>query len=155
MKHLHNHRLWQFILAAMVVPLALIAFWPTPVDQPVAGQLSAVLQFLHRHGVPSLFNYKFVEASANVALFIPVGFVAALAFPAKQWWQIGAFGLLISGCIELGQLLFLHDRFASPSDIVTNTSGAVIGALLATLATKKGRPAAFGSRPLRSAKART
>ncbi|MGX5714873.1 VanZ family protein [Arthrobacter sp. MAHUQ-56] len=125
------------VLAAMAVPLGFIAFWPSPVDQPVSGLLAAVLNFLHSHGVPGWFNYKFVEAGANVALFMPVGFVAALAFPNKRWWQIGAFGLLVSGCIELGQLLFLHDRFASPSDIVTNTSGAVIGAVLAGLATKK------------------
>lgn len=127
----------------MAVPLALIAFWPSPVDKPLSEQLSVVLAFLHRHGVPSCFDYKFVEATANVVLFMPVGFVAALAFPSKRWWQIGAFGLLVSGCIELGQLLFLHDRFASPSDIATNTSGAVMGALLATWATKKGRPATF------------
>ncbi|WP_373992539.1 VanZ family protein [Arthrobacter sp. E44] len=128
----------------MAVPLALIAFWPTPVDQPISGQLSAVLTFLRRHGFPGWFNYKFVERSSNVVIFVPLGFVAALAFPSKRWWQIGAFGLLVSGCIELGQLLFLHGRFASTSDIVTNTLGAVTGALLATWATKKGRPAAFG-----------
>ena len=38
--------------------------------------------------------------------------------------------------MELGQLLFLHNRFSSPVDLVTNTSGAVIGALLAAVAVK-------------------
>ncbi|WP_236560722.1 VanZ family protein [Arthrobacter sp. 8AJ] len=109
----------------------------------MSGQLAASLAFLHKHGIPDWINYSFVEASANVALFIPVGFVASRAFPLKIWWQIGAFGLLVSGCIELGQQLFLHDRFASPSDVMTNTSGAVIGALLALWATKKGRPTTF------------
>ncbi|MEE9094697.1 VanZ family protein [Pseudarthrobacter phenanthrenivorans] len=132
------------------MPLALIAFWPTPVDQPVSGQLGAVLNFLHHHGIPCWFNYDFVERSANVGLFLPVGFVAALAFPTKKWWQIGAFGMLVSACIELGQFLFLHSRFASPSDVMTNTSGAVIGALVALLATKKGRPAAFRQRASQS-----
>ncbi|WP_224026860.1 VanZ family protein [Arthrobacter sp. NicSoilC5] len=130
----------------MVVPLALVAFWPSPVDKPVSGQLAATLGFLHHYGVPRWVNYNFVEASANIALFIPLGFVAALAFPSKRWWQIGALGMLMSGCIELGQLLFLHDRFASPSDVTTNTSGAVIGALIAALAMQKGRPAAFRQR---------
>lgn len=130
----------------MVVPLALVGFWPTPVDQPASKQLASVLISLHHHGIPRWFNYNFVEASANVALFIPVGFVAALAFPNKRWWQIGAFGMLVSGCIELGQFLFLHSRFASPSDVMTNTSGAVIGALVAVLATQRRRPAAFRQR---------
>jgi glycopeptide antibiotics resistance protein len=121
----------------MLILLAFIAFWPTPVDQPVQGQLSGILQFLHSHGIPSWFDYKVVEASANVALFVPLGTVSSLAFPEKRWWRIGAFGLMISSCMELGQLLFLHNRFASPLDLVTNSTGAVVGAVLATWALKK------------------
>ncbi|WP_426939901.1 VanZ family protein [Pseudarthrobacter sp. S6] len=118
----------------MLIPLALIAFWPSPVDQPVQGELARVLKFLHAHGIPAWLNYKFVEATANVVLFIPLGGVAALAYPKNPWWEIGIFGLLVSGCIELGQLLFLHNRFASALDLVTNTGGAVIGALLVATA---------------------
>ncbi|MFJ5979018.1 VanZ family protein [Arthrobacter sp. KFRI-F3372] len=137
MKQLENYRLWRMVLVAMLVPLALVAFWPSPVDQPVQGQLAAVLKFLHRHGIPAWINYRFVEASANVALFVPVGAVSSLAFPSWPWWKTGAFGLLISCCMELGQLLFLHDRFPSPVDLVTNTSGAVAGALLAAATLKQ------------------
>ncbi|ACL40913.1 VanZ family protein [Pseudarthrobacter chlorophenolicus A6] len=136
-KHLRNRRFWQTILAAMLIPLALIAFWPTPVDRPVQGLLADTLSFLHRHGIPGWFNYQFVETTANVMLFVPVGFVSALSFPEKRWWQITALGLLVSGCIELGQLLFLHDRFASRLDLATNTAGAAAGAWLAFLAIKR------------------
>lgn len=135
--HLRDQRLWEIVLMAMLVPLAFIAFWPSPVDQPVQGQLASVLQFLHRHGISAWFNYRFVEAAANVALFVPLGTVSSLAFPRKQWWQIGALGLLISGFMELGQLLFLHNRFASPIDLVTNALGAVMGALLTGWALKR------------------
>ncbi|MDT0193813.1 VanZ family protein [Arthrobacter sp. AB6] len=103
----------------------------------MAGTLAGILDFLHRHGIPAWFNYKFVEASANVGLFVPLGIVSSLAFPNKCWWQVGAFGLLISGCMELGQLLFLHSRFPTPQDLVTNTSGAVMGALLTGWALKR------------------
>jgi VanZ family protein len=41
--------------------------------------------------------------------------------------------------MELGQLLFLDNRYASPSDLVTNTGGAVIGALMATAVIKRLR----------------
>ncbi|MEV7572205.1 VanZ family protein [Pseudarthrobacter sp. NPDC089323] len=121
----------------MLIALAFIAFWPSPVDQPVQGHLAEILSFLHSHGIPRWFEYKSIEASANVALFVPLGFAGSLAFLEKRWWQVGAFGLLISGCMELGQLLFLHNRFSSPMDLVTNTSGAVIGALLASGAAKR------------------
>ena len=114
---------------AMLLPLALIAFWPTPVDRPVSGELAAFLKAIHSLGLPRWINYGFVEATANVVLFIPLGAVAVLAFPNKQWWQVTSFGILVSGCMELGQQLFLHDRFASPSDVVTNTAGCVIGVI--------------------------
>ncbi|MBT2568950.1 VanZ family protein [Arthrobacter sp. ISL-85] len=114
----------------MLIPVALIAFWPSPVDQPVQAQLATTLYVLHRHGVPVWVDYKLVEATANVLLFLPLGVLGSLAFPTKFWWQVGALGSLLSGCIELGQLLFLHDRFAALSDIVTNTAGATTGALL-------------------------
>ena len=133
MRLFDNYRLWQLVLAAMAIPLALIAFWPSPVDKPVSRQISWVLTFLHHHGIPNWFDYGTVESSANVVMFVPVGFAAALAFPSKHWLQIGAFGLLVSGCIELGQLLFLHDRFAALSDLATNTTGAMLGAAIASL----------------------
>lgn len=142
-KQLQNPGLWRAALFAMLLPLSLVAFWPSPVDQPIEGQLSETLRFLHAHGIPNWFSYKFVEAAANVALFIPLGMVSALAFPEKRWWRIGALGLLISGCMEAGQLLFLHNRFASPLDLVTNTVGTVIGALLASAALRRHRGADF------------
>lgn len=147
MRFFDNYRRWRRLLAAMFIPLALVAFWPSPIDKPVSGELTAVLHYLHGHGLPAWFSYQSVEGAANVVLFVPVGFVTRHAFPRKRWWQISAFGLLVSGCIELGQLLFLHDRFASPTDIVTNTSGAVIGTLLAAWVThKQKRPAAIRQR---------
>lgn len=137
MNYKENPLRWHWILVGMLIALAVVAFWPSPVDQPVQGDLAEILKFLHAYGIPAWFNYKFVEAAANVALFVPLGAVASLAFSDKRWWQIGAFGLIISGCMELGQLLFLHNRFASPSDLVTNTGGAIVGALLTTAAQKK------------------
>lgn len=133
MNQLQNHRLWRLSLFAVLMSLAVIAFWPRPIDEPLQGQLAYALQALHRRGFPTWFNYYVVEALANVALFVPVGLVSSLAFPVGRWWQIGGFGLLTSAIMELGQLLFLHNRFASPLDLMTNTLGAVIGALLAAL----------------------
>jgi glycopeptide antibiotics resistance protein len=100
-------------------------------DEPVQGELSAALEFLHIQGIPSWFNYSFVEAAANVVLFVPVGTAATLAFPGKRWWQNAGLGFMVSGCMELGQQLFLSSRVASPLDLVTNTAGCVIGIVLA------------------------
>ena len=125
--------LWRAALPGFLAFLALVGFWPSPVDQPVQRQVAGFLFFIHSRGVPGWIGYGFVEASANVALFVPVGIMAALAFPGRPWWQIGALGLLVSGFMELGQLLFLHSRFPSPLDLATNTTGCLLGFLLAAL----------------------
>ncbi|WP_436066134.1 VanZ family protein [Arthrobacter sp. LjRoot14] len=125
------------MLAAMLVPLALVAFWPSPVDKPVQGELAGFVFLIHVLGIPRWVNYSLIDATANVVLFVPVGLVASQAFPNRGIWQLGAFGLMVSGCMELGQQLFLHDRFASPLDLVTNTAGCVIGALAARVGVRE------------------
>lgn len=131
MKLLHKPLLWRAVLAAMLAVLALVGFWPSPVDAPAQGAIAGVLDFLHARGIPDWVNYSLVEKSANVALFVPFGIATSLAYPNKQWWQNAALGLAVSGCMELGQLLFLHNRFSTLTDVVTNASGSVIGAILA------------------------
>lgn len=126
-----TRRAWRAVLAGFLAFLALVGFWPSPVDQPVQGQLAGFLFLIHALGIPAWIGYGFVEGSANVALFMPLGAFAALAFTAKPWWQVGALGLLVSGCMELGQLLFLHSRYPSPLDLATNTAGCLLGFILA------------------------
>lgn len=121
---------WAGVLAGFLAALALVGFWPSPVDQPIQGEIAGFLFLIHKLGVPAWIGYWFIEASANVVLFVPLGVLAALAYPAKLWWRIGALGLLVSGCMELGQLLFLHSRFPSPLDLATNTAGCLLGFLL-------------------------
>ncbi|MBT2549632.1 VanZ family protein [Arthrobacter sp. ISL-65] len=115
------------LLSLYVAALAFVAFWPTPVDRPVAGRLQTVLFALHRSGLPELINYNFVEFSSNILLFAPIGILAALAFPALHRGRIVLAAFLASCSMELGQKLFLHDRFPSAMDILANTAGAMLG----------------------------
>ncbi|MFC9350466.1 VanZ family protein [Arthrobacter sp. NPDC057013] len=115
------------LLVLYLSALAFVAFWPTPVDRPVAGRLQAVLFALHHSGVPELINYSFVEFASNILMFTPIGMLAALAFPAFHRGRIVLSAFLASCCIELGQKLFLHDRFPSAMDIVANSAGAMLG----------------------------
>ncbi|TSE14702.1 VanZ family protein [Arthrobacter sp. KBS0703] len=120
-------RVTRVLLAVYLVGLAGVAFWPTPVDRPVAGRLQTVLFALHHAGLPVLINYNFVEFASNILMFAPIGALAALAFPAFHRGRIVLAGFLASCAMELGQLLFLHDRVPSAMDIVANTSGAILG----------------------------
>lgn len=136
---LQERRFWRLFLLATLAPLAFVAFWPTPVDQPAEAIIADTFDFLHKYGLPRWLNYNFVEASANVALFIPIGFLCSRAFPKSRWWQAGGVGLIVSGCMEIGQLLFLHNRYPSPLDVLTNALGAAIGALIVPAALEKRR----------------
>ena len=124
-------------MAAYVVALMLIVFWPTPVDRPAAGILDQFITWMHRHGSPTAIGYAQIEFSANVALFVPMGIIASV------WTQRAWAGLLVgagsSVLIELGQALFLAARYATVLDVVANTLGAGIGAVVFHLAHKHPR----------------
>lgn len=130
---------WRIALVAYLGSLGVIGFWPTPVDQPIQGTLATVLNFLHRQGVPPWFDYHVVESSANVAMFIPLGIFAAMAFPTGAWWVLTGFGILVSTCMELGQLLFITARFSSVVDVVMNTLGTVMGVAAMQLLARRRR----------------
>src|SRR5688500_17892056 len=117
----------RVLLNVYLAALALVAFWPTPVDRSATGRLQAALFALHHAGLPELINYSFVEFASNILLFAPIGILAALAFPAFHRGRFVLAAFLASCGMELGQKLFLHDRFPSAMDIVANTAGAMLG----------------------------
>lgn len=76
------------------------------------------------------FGYGWVEFVANVALFLPLGFVLTLAF-RRWWWGVGL-ALLLSTAAELVQA-FIPGRVASGRDVLANVIGAAVGAVAAGL----------------------
>jgi len=107
-----------------------IAFYPAPVDRNFRGLLDRVIDKLHENGVPSFVDYGVIEALANVALFIPVGLLIAIAVPKSIWWITIFIGPLISIAIEVLQGALLPERFSTVNDVVANSIGCLIGATL-------------------------
>ena len=66
----------------------------------------------------------------NVALFVPLG--VGLALLGMRRLRALGIALAATMAIELTQGFVLHGRFASVSDIVTNSTGALIGHALGT-----------------------
>lgn len=127
----NKHHIATVVAICYFVALAAIVFWPSPVDRPVDGALMNVIQWLHSHGLPQWFvGYRKVEFAANIAMFIPFGVILALRLPRRRWWLAVVLAAALSGAVELAQALFLPDRVPAWSDIVANTSGALLGALL-------------------------
>lgn len=130
-RHAALRRLTVVLSVAYLGALALIAFWPAPVDRGVHGSLVSILAALQRHGAPGWLTYTFVEFAANIALFVPVGLLGVILVGARHWWIAIVAGLAASFCIEFGQLIFLPARFATVNDIIANTFGAGVGAVAA------------------------
>lgn len=120
-----------FAVVAAVVLAATLS--PTPLDQGYESAIAKVLDVLHRYGVPNWFGYRALEFSANMAMFLPPGFLVALALPARAIWLFLLLIPAMSGTIELMQATFLAERFASVSDVVANTLGGYAGALMAVV----------------------
>ena len=109
--------------------LALIAFWPSPVDAGAAATLREMLDTLHLRGVPGWVDYTFVESAANVILFIPFGILAAAYLSERFAWLAAVVGMAASCAIEAGQHIFLPARYATIHDVIANSLGAVLGTL--------------------------
>jgi VanZ family protein len=73
--------------------------------------------------------YPMTEGQANIALFVPAGFLLAVVLLNPLVAVV--LGVLGSSAIEWYQLHYLPWRVFDPHDIVHNGIGAAIGALLA------------------------
>lgn len=128
-------RLRQQLGVTLVLSYGLIVvlatMWPTPLDQGFESSVTKLLDVLHRNGVPSWFGYNKLEFTANIGMFVPLGFLVSMLLPVRVWWLALFICPGVSVAIELTQALALSARFATLSDVVSNSIGALIGALLA------------------------
>lgn len=119
--------------AALIGLITLTPQSPTSAHGSVSR---AILDFLYRAGLPKSFTYVHWEFTANVIMFLPLGFFLALTLLGRKRttrpqviWRL----LLLpatSGFIETAQLLFLPSRYPTWSDIIANTTGGWIGFLV-------------------------
>jgi glycopeptide antibiotics resistance protein len=69
-------------------------------------------------------------AAANVALFMPLGFLLPLlALWFDRWWRTVGAGFALSAAIELSQVAFPGVRRPDVNDVLMNTLGATLGFL--------------------------
>jgi hypothetical protein len=87
-------------------------------------------------------DWSETEVIANVALFVPAGFLLAVLLGRPL--LAAALTVLASACIELAQQQFLPTRVPTLADVVHNGLGGLVGAILAAPLSRVGlsaRPA--------------
>lgn len=134
------------LLAGYIAALVNIVWYPVPdliqmlLSDP--AQLEAafrggyyarnyeVLRWLFVERKPFALLHNF-EIRANIALFVPLGFLLPVAFKKLKWWQVDLICLGTTCTVELIQPFF--GRACDIDDIIMNTLGGVIGCALVKL----------------------
>ncbi len=125
-----NPRVLRIVLGAYVALLAVVGFFPSPIDRPIDAPLSRIIQWCGQHGL-GFVTYARVEFGANIALFMPLGMLLALLFGPRRWWRAPVICFVATVLIELGQGVLLPQRIASIGDVIANTVGGILGTLAA------------------------
>lgn len=126
-------------LGAVLLAALAITLNPTPVDRGRSDTVWSFLDMLHRIGIPESFGYLELEFTANIIMFLPLGFFFALLVGERSWWLALAFPLVLSIGIELTQLILLPERFADISDVIANSLGGWIGVGIAAMVPRRAR----------------
>ncbi|MBO3663535.1 VanZ family protein [Microbacterium stercoris] len=120
----------RILLVPYSVAVALIVWLPAEDAGRVTGILADCARLLVPLGVPVEVGYPLLEFVANIALFVPLGLLVQLAWPGLGWWRIALLGLTTSALIE-GVQFAIPSRFPTVSDLIANTSGSVVGWVIA------------------------
>lgn len=122
--------LWG-VSGLVLAGMAVVAFWPAPVDRPLYGTLLRSMRTLQGYGLPEWVDYAAIESLANVLLFIPLGILASVLLPGRLWWMAFLLCAGLSAGIELVQDMVLPERHGTVQDVLLNSSGALLGVALA------------------------
>lgn len=85
-------------------------------------------------------SWRFLfDVLANIALFIPLGYLFTQSYPPIINRQSPLLAAAVAGLLSLSIEFFqvyCHNRHPSPTDLVSNTTGGLIGAFLSNLLNK-------------------
>jgi glycopeptide antibiotics resistance protein len=84
------------------------------------------------------FGAGWIEFSANIVLFVPMGFLLTVLF--RHPWYGAPLAVGLSAVAELAQIV-IPNRQATLRDVISNSIGAALGALLAWLIVLRRRRA--------------
>ncbi|KQW48534.1 hypothetical protein ASC77_07225 [Nocardioides sp. Root1257] len=132
-----THRLLGAALVVYSVLLGIALLAPTSGTQ--SGMASWVVDLGTWIGfAPETASQARAEFLCNVAILAPVSALGSLVWPSTTWRDWTAYAFVIAVGVEACQGLLLPGRTASQVDIVANTLGGLVGAVV-VLAARKGR----------------
>lgn len=139
-------RQWAgWLLVAYLVPVAALVLSTRLGDQGIPQVADSLLHWLGDGGWLGLLRFGHLEAAANIALFIPLGFLLTGLMGRRGSWTHGwspglpdivvwILASTLSAAIEITQLYLLTERSGTLRDLLCNSAGALAGVLAFRLA---------------------
>lgn len=116
---------------AVVTPLALLlTLWPTHLLLRAKPRVVRGIEWFHAREMFEWLYWTRLEVFANVAMLVPIALLLTFVLGWRRWWIAVAACAAASIGVEVVQH-FMPNRVSSTMDIVANSLGGLIGALLA------------------------
>lgn len=118
-----------FLTVGTALYLALVAWvtlGPQPLGEAGTSWLRALTGSFASNPATAWVTYDVVEFTANIAMFVPLGWLFLSLLGARRWWLALLFGIAVTCFIEFFQQ-FLPTRVPDLRDIIANSLGAAIG----------------------------
>lgn len=129
-----RRRLTMVLFVGYSLFVAVVTLTPQmPGSGFVTRMVARVLASLHYRGLFLSVDFSTIEFLGNILMFVPLGIFVAMLISQRHWWLLLFTGTLMSGVIELGQMLFLPGRVPEVRDLISNSTGFLIGAICAVL----------------------
>jgi VanZ family protein len=121
------------VLVAIVAYLALVAVATLGPPSIAGGVFDLVVRL-----TGGAMSPRSLEFAANIAMFVPLGFLFVLFLGPRQWAWALVVGALLTLGIE-GVQMVIPGRVPDVRDLIANGSGAVVGVVLGYLAVQPRR----------------
>ena len=116
---------------ALIIPAVLVVtLWPTHFLLRAKPRVTRGIEWLHARDLFDWLTWTRLEVLANVGMFVPVALLVTFVLGARRWWATVIACAALSVSVELVQAL-MPGRVAAVLDVIANSLGALLGALLA------------------------
>lgn len=120
-----------FLTIAYALFICAVTLTPASAVPQISVVARSVLEWTSMHDATAWITFDYLEFAANIGMFVPLGFFLALTLPRRARWLGVVLLILFTFFIEGYQGEFLPLRVADPRDLVSNSAGALIGAVVA------------------------
>jgi len=125
-----RHPVLSVLTVLYLAGVAWVTLGPEPYDSDTSGVLWRFLDFFARYEATDWITFGRVEFTANIAMFVPLGIFFVLLLGRRHWWLAILLCGALSCAIEISQGALLPTRVSDLADVIANTSGGAIGAVL-------------------------